>query len=103
MQANAATNPKNKAPVSGKKWRRRWNSEKLADVGKHRKWADDDVAVLSFKVEGKLIHLLDEETKTYNGEQAAGPAAVSRGELVRIALHEWLAARAAARTTKTRQ
>jgi hypothetical protein len=103
MQANAATNPKNKAPVSGKKWRRRWNSEKLADVGKHRKWADDDVAVLSFKVEGKLIHLLDEETKTYNSEQAAGHAAVSRGELVRIALHEWLAARAAARTTKTRQ
>jgi hypothetical protein len=44
-----------------------------------------------------LIDLLDKEAKIMSEEQPAGRAAISRGELIRIALHEWLAARAKAR------
>src|SRR5450631_2930777 len=102
MQAETAMRSKNKVERRGKEWRRTRTSEKLPNVGKHRKWADDDVAVLSFKVEGRLIHLLDEETQTWNSEQPGGHAAVSRGELVRIALHEWLAARAKARAEQAK-
>jgi hypothetical protein len=48
---------------------------------------------LSFKVEDELVHLLDEETAAFNREQPRGRSAVSRGELVRLALYEWIEAR----------
>ena len=98
METSAAMNKGSK-----KNWRRPANSARFADVGRHRKWAANDISVLSFKVEGELIRLLDEEAKTFSAEQPAGRAAISRGELVRILLHEGLAAHAAARASKPRQ
>jgi hypothetical protein len=97
METSTTTNKGSK-----KKWRQPANSARFTDVGRHRKWAADDISVLSFKVEGELIRLLDEEAKTFSAEQPAGRAAISRGELVRILLHEGLAAHAAARS-KPRQ
>lgn len=49
-----------------------------------------------------MIHALDEAAKSMSAEQPAGRASISRGELVRIALHEWLAAYKA-RTNKPLQ
>jgi hypothetical protein len=81
---------------------RKRRSVRLPDVGKHRKWADEEIGVLSFKVGGDLIRALDEEAKAMSAEQPPGRAAISRGELVRILLHEGLAAHAKARS-KPRQ
>jgi hypothetical protein len=58
---------------------------------------------LSFKVEDELVRFLDEETVAFNREQPRGRSAVSRGELVRLALYEWIEARRKARTSKTSQ
>jgi hypothetical protein len=71
-------------------------------VGKHRKWTDDEIAVLSFKVGGSLIRSLDEEAKAQSAEQSAGRAAISRGEVIRILLHEALAAHAKSRAERSK-
>jgi hypothetical protein len=77
-------------------------SAKLPDVGRPRKRPLGEDTVLSFKVGDELIAKLDAEAKTMSAEQPPGRAAISRGELIRILLHEGLAAHAKART-KTRQ
>jgi hypothetical protein len=72
-------------------------SVKLADVGRPRTRPAGETLSLGIKVDPKLVDLLDKEAKIMSAEQPPGRAAISRGELIRIALHEWLAARAKAR------
>jgi hypothetical protein len=76
---------------------RNHGSEKLADVGRPRKRPIGETTVLSFKVGDDLIRMLDEEAKRMSAEQPPGRASIARGELIRIALHEWLAERAKSR------
>ena len=65
-------------------------SAKMSDVlGRPRKRPIDEDTVLSFRVGDALIRALDEEAM-----------AMSRGELIRILLHEGLAAHAKARTKR---
>jgi len=71
-------------------------------VGRPRTRPVGESTILSLKVEDELIHALDEAAKAMSAEQPAGRASISRGELVRIALHEWLAAYKA-RTNKPLQ
>lgn len=77
-------------------------SARLPPVGRPRTRPVGESTILSLKVEDELIRLLDEEAKTMSAEQPPGRGAISRGELVRILLHEGLAAHAKARS-KTRQ
>ena len=77
-------------------------SAKLPDVGRPRLRPATDNLNLGFKVDPKLVELLDAEAKTMSAEQAPGRGAISRGELIRILLHEGLAAHAKARTGKPR-
>jgi predicted transcriptional regulator len=70
-------------------------------VGRPRTRPVGESTILSLKVEDELIRALDEAAKTMSAEQPAGRASISRGELVRIALHEWLATYKA-RSTKPR-
>jgi hypothetical protein len=67
-------------------------SAKLSAVGRPRTRPVGESTILSLKVEDELIRLLDEAAKAMSAAQPVGRASVSRGELVRIALHEWLAA-----------
>ncbi|MGC9986688.1 MAG: hypothetical protein ABSF35_24110 [Polyangia bacterium] len=76
---------------------------KLADVGRPRTRPPGEDTVLSLKVTDDLVSALDAEAKAMNAEQAPGRASISRGELIRILLHEGLAAHAKARTGKPRQ
>ena len=78
-------------------------SAKLPPVGRPRVRPAGEPTVLSFKVEDELVRFLDEETIAFNREQPRGRSAVSRGELVRLALYEWIEARRKARTSKTSQ
>ena len=78
-------------------------SAKLCDVvGRPRKRPIGENTVLSFKVGDDLIAMLDAEAKAMSAEQPPGRASVSRGELIRILLHEGLAAHAKTRS-KPRQ
>ena len=72
-------------------------SAKLADVGRPRTRPPGETLSLGIKVDPKLAEALDAEVKVMNAEQPPGRASISRGELIRIALHEWLAARAKTR------
>ncbi len=78
-------------------------SVRLADVGRPRTRPPGEDTILSLKVTDALISALDVEAKAMNAEQPPGRAAISRGELIRILLHEGLAAHAKARTGKPRQ
>jgi hypothetical protein len=83
--------------------RRSKRSAKLpGSLGRPRTRPVGESTILSLKVEDELIRLLDAEAKTMSAEQPPGRASVSRGELVRIALHEWLAARAKARAERSK-
>jgi hypothetical protein len=75
-------------------------SAKLAGMGRPRTRPVGESTVLSLKVEDELIRLLDEEVATQNRELPKGRSAISRGELVRLALYEWLAAKAKARAER---
>jgi hypothetical protein len=78
-------------------------SAKLVDVGRPRTRPPGEDTVLSLKVTDALVSALDAEAKAMNAEQPLGRASISRGELIRILLHEGLAAHAKARTSKPRQ
>lgn len=78
-------------------------SAKLPDVGRPRTRPPGETLSLGIKVNPALAAALDEEAKIMTAEQPPGRATISRGELIRIALHEWLAARAAKRAKPTRQ
>ena len=82
---------------SGKK------SAKLPVVGRPRIRPPGEPTVLSFKVEDELVRLLDEETEIMNREQPRGRSAISRGELVRLALYDWIEQRKKSRASKSRQ
>jgi hypothetical protein len=76
-------------------------SAKMSDVlGRPRKRPIDEDTVLSFRVGDALIRALDEEAMAMSAEQPPGRASISRGELIRILLHEGLAAHAKARTKR---
>ena len=75
-------------------------SAKLHDVGRPRTRPPGETLSLGIKVDPKLAEALDAEVKVMNAEQPPGRASISRGELIRIALHEWLATRAAARSKR---
>ena len=79
---------------------RRTRSARLPDVGRPRKRPPGENTVLSFKVGDDLIRLLDEESERMTTEQPPGHASISRGELIRILLHEGLAAHAKARAER---
>jgi hypothetical protein len=57
---------------------------------------------LTVKVPTELLRRLDEETRIMSSEQSRGRMSLSRGELVRVALNEWLDARDAARASRTK-
>jgi hypothetical protein len=76
---------------------RRIESEKLADVGRPRKRADDEDTSLSFRVTDALVRALDQEAEAMNTEQEPGRPRLSRGDVCRILLHEGLAAHAKSR------
>jgi predicted transcriptional regulator len=71
-------------------------------LGRPRTRPAGESTILSFKVEDDLVRALDEEAKAMSAEQVSGRASITRGELVRILLHEGLAAHAKARTAKPR-
>ncbi len=75
-------------------------SAKLPDVGRPRTRPPGETLSLGIKVDPKLAEALDAEVKLMNAEQPPGRASISRGELIRIALHEWLAARAKSRSER---
>ena len=78
-------------------------SAKVADVGRPRTRPPGEDTILSLKVTDDLVSALDAEAKAMNADQPPGRAAISRGELIRILLHEGLAAHAKARASKPRQ
>ena len=82
--------------------RARLKSAKLADVGRPRTRPLGETLSLGIKVDPKLAAALDAEVKLMNAEQPPGRASISRGELIRIALHEWLAARAKSRAERSK-
>jgi hypothetical protein len=59
----------------------------------------EETTVLTVKVPTELLRRLDEETRIMSSEQKAGRLSMSRGELVRVVLNEWLDARDAARAS----
>jgi hypothetical protein len=68
-------------------------SAKLPDVGRPRTRPPGETLSLGIKVDPKLADALDAEAKLMSAEQPPGRSAISRGELIRIVLHEWLAQR----------
>lgn len=48
---------------------------------------------LGFKVEPDLIRALDEEAERLSAEQEVGRAKVSRTEVIKMVLYQWLAER----------
>jgi len=77
-------------------------SAKLPDVGRPRLRPATDNLNLGFKVDPKLVEALDAEAKAMSAEQAPGRGAISRGELIRILLHEGLAAHTKARAERSK-
>lgn len=74
---------------------------KLAvDLGRPRKRSPEENLILSFQVGPDLIAALDGEAARQTAEQPSGRAKVSRTDIVRQALHEWLEARGALKPKK---
>lgn len=71
-------------------------------MGRPRTRPAGETLNLGFKVDPKLVEALDAEAKTMSAEQAPGRGAISRGELIRILLHEGLAAHAKARAERSK-
>jgi hypothetical protein len=70
------------------------------DVGRPRTRPPGETTTLSFKAEPKLLEALDAEAERMSAEQPPGRAKLSRTEMIKIALFEWLAARAKARSER---
>ncbi len=71
-------------------------------LGRPRTRPPGESTILSFKVSDELVAALDVEARAMNAEQPAGRASITRGELVRILLHEGLAAHAKARAERAK-
>jgi hypothetical protein len=77
-------------------------SAKLSDVGRPRVRPATDNLNLGFKVDPKLVEALDAEAKAMSAEQTPGRGTISRGELIRMLLHEGLATHAKDRAERTK-
>ena len=71
-------------------------------LGRPRKRDAGEDTSLSFRVSDGLVRALDEEVTSMNAEQEPGRPNLSRGDLVRILLHEGLAAHAKARAERSK-
>jgi hypothetical protein len=78
----------------------RSKSGKSDDVGRPRKRPPGETLTLSFKAAPSLIDALDKEAAIMSSEQPPGRSLISRSELVKIALHQWLESRAKSRSGK---
>lgn len=65
------------------------------EMGRPRKRSDDEILPLSFKVAPDLVAALDAEAAKQTAELPPGRAKVSRTDVIRQALYEWLASRPA--------
>jgi hypothetical protein len=73
-------------------------------LGRPRKRPIGEDTSLSFRVGDALVRALDEEVEAMNAEQEPGRPVLSRGDVVRILLHEGIAAHAKARSvSRSRQ
>ncbi len=72
---------------------RRHKSAKLLDVGRPRTRPLGETLSLGIKIDPKLAEALDAEAARMTAERPPGSAKISRGELIRVILLEWLAAR----------
>jgi hypothetical protein len=70
---------------------------KTAKVGRPRVRPLNETVPLSIKIDPDLMRALDTEVEAANVGLPLGRARVSRGELIRMALHEWIATRKAGR------
>jgi hypothetical protein len=63
----------------------------------------DEEAIVSVRMLWSLINAVDAEAKAMSTEQAPGRAPIGRGELIRILVHEGLAAHAKARSERQKK
>lgn len=73
----------------------RWAT--LGDVGRPRIRPPGETIALGFKAEPELIEALDAEAARLSAERPPGSARISRAELIKIILHDWLEKRSPAR------
>jgi len=62
-------------------------------VGRPRTRPLTETIALGFKAEPELVEALDAEAERMSKERPAGSSRISRTEVIKIILHEWLAAR----------
>ena len=65
----------------------------MTDVGRPRTRPPGETLSLGIKIDPKLADTLDAEAARMSAERPPGSAKISRGELIRIIIIEWLAAR----------
>lgn len=64
------------------------------EMGRPRKRQPGEDVILGFKVSQDLVSALDDEAEARSDAQEPGRAKVSRTDVIRVALHEWLAGEA---------
>lgn len=67
-------------------------SARIRRMGRPRKRPPGTSTTLSFWASDELIAALDEAAERLSAKRPAGQSRLSRGDLVRTILHEWLAA-----------
>lgn len=63
------------------------------EVGRPRKSRPGESTALGFKVEPDLVRALDEEAERMTSKQEPGRGKVSRTEVIKMVLYQWLADR----------
>jgi hypothetical protein len=70
---------------------------KTPEVGRPRTRPPGETLSLGIKIDPKLAETLDAEAARMTAERPPGSAKISRGELIRVIIHEWLEARSKSR------